>query len=234
MCLNGHCVCKHCQPKVNRCPQCRDGNSYRCYAMERIHGKLKLPCKYEKEGCSVTTVDYANIEEHETVCKHNTTRCCPLAHNPCNWNGKYEDMFAHIHAKHSRLILPEDKFVTTLDSAATKTEVAFIKKYNNIFQVIFSRNAEFFKIVVQFVGFPDEFEAFIYKTEIVKDKKKSWVITESCERLEDLNTAFENYKGVSIPEGKMQQFYDSNAKVTINILNESDGLNSNINEGNIG
>lgn len=219
-CDKGHCICKTCKPKVTNCPQCRSSSFYRCFAMERIHSKLKFPCKYDKDGCQITTFDFANIEEHETLCLYNSTRTCPLAQNPCNWNGKYGEMLKHIQDKHSRLIASEDTFVAPLDSSATKIEIAFIKKYDHVFQIILNRNLDFSEIVVQFVGSPDEAEKYTYKTEIFKNKKKSWIITEGCEKLESFDRAFEDDKGVSISEGKLQQFYDSNSKITISILCE--------------
>lgn len=226
-CAKGHCMCKNCMLNVKSCPQCRSLTFYRCLVLERIYSKLEFPCKYDKEGCQITTFDFADIEEHETLCLYNTTRNCPLAQNPCNWKGKYSEMLNHIQDKHSRLIVGEDTFVAPLVSSATKIEIAFIKKYDNIFQVILNRNLNFSKVVVQFVGSPEETEKYTYTTEFFKDKNKSWIITEGCEKLGSFEKAFVDDKGVSISEGKLKQFYDPNSKITISILSELSESSSN-------
>lgn len=214
--------------QVTTCPQCRHTSFYRCYAMERIYSKLKLPCKYEKEGCQITTTDFANIEEHETLCLYNSTRPCPVAQSPCNWNGKYGEMLKHIQDKHSRLIASENTFVTALDSPTSKIQIALIKKYDSIFQVILYRTLDLTKFVVQFVGSPDEAEKYTSKLKLFKNKRKSWIVTESCEVLESFDKAFDNDKGVSISEGKLKQFYGTNSKITISIQDETS--NSRLND----
>lgn len=219
ICQKGHCMCKHCKSKIRVCPQCRDAVFYRCYVLEKIHSKLKFPCKYAKEGCLITTYDFPNIEEHENLCLYNSTRPCPLAQHPCNWNGKYAEMPQHIEDEHSSLIATEDKLGFVLsNSSAIKTEVVFIEKYDNMFQTIINKEKDISRIVVQYVGCPAEAERYAYKIEIVKNEKKSLVQTESCEKLEYIKTAFDHYKGVIIFEGKLKQFYDANTKLIISIL----------------
>lgn len=228
-CTEGHTICKNCKSDNNVCPYCEYESSYlyRCIAMENIYAKLEFPCKFHTEGCTITTSDFDNIEEHEYRCIQNSARLCPLAINQCNWYGKYEEMSAHVQDEHSRLVTQDETFVITLDSPKSnitldspksKTKVVFIKKYDNMFQLIVHGNENCLKITVQYVGCPAEAHKYIYKTVIFKNKNKAWIMTESCEELQNLDLAFANEKGVSISKEKLKKFFDLNSKIKISIL----------------
>lgn len=235
MCANGHGLCNNCRTKIKTkkspCPlytqsdisaTCTD--CYRCLPMESIHAKIQFPCRYIKEGCSVETT---NIEKHEDHCKYNTTRCCPLAVEPCDWKGKFADMPTHLEEKHTNLIIKDNKntfyFNLKAPSSTIKIKERFIEKYNNIFHVVFIQNTDYVGIIVQFVGCVEDAFRFAYKIEIAnRDKTKVLAVTEACEEFESLTGAFNKEKGFSVSHRKLQHFYNPFPKAALTILNVED------------
>lgn len=231
MCANGHGLCNDCRTKIKAkntpCPlytqssiaaTCTD--CYRCPPMESIHAKILFPCRYSKEGCLVETT---NIEKHEDRCKYNTTRCCPLAVNPCDWKGNFADMPKHLDEKHTDLIIKNNKntfyFNLKPPSSTIKVKERFVEKYNYIFHVVFVQNSDYVGIIVQCVGCDEDAAKFAYKIEIRNDDKtKVLAITEGCEEFENLTVAFNKEKGFSISHRKLQHFYNPFPKAALQIL----------------
>lgn len=68
-------------------------------ALENILRHLKLPCRYQENGCK-DTVDYQNLQAHETKCIYRDCTC-PLSNfTNCDWHGHASALGEHFDDSH--------------------------------------------------------------------------------------------------------------------------------------
>ncbi|KDR07294.1 E3 ubiquitin-protein ligase sina [Zootermopsis nevadensis] len=101
MCGNGHNVCNACKSKLQDCPICkRKFTDVKNRSLENICRKVKLPCKYTKDGCTEAfSID--TISKHQSECPHGQYKCpFVIASLDCSWEGPIADMKDHIRSEH--------------------------------------------------------------------------------------------------------------------------------------
>lgn len=207
MCLNGHCVCNNCKKNIASCPQCKNEAFIRCLPMEKIHSKLRFPCRYQKDGCSVRSKD---IQEHEYKCKYNSTRPCPLEFDPCDWTGSYAAMCNHVLEKHKHL------FIWNAREALRNNDIKSLLSYKNyqcffesrspgMLRLVTTNENGFLNIIVQYVGYYEEANEY-YRFQIAeKGDRKMLTCCEKCYPIESVTTTFAT-KGFLISHKQLQQF----------------------------
>lgn len=175
-------------------------------------------CKYDTEGCKVVS---AHIEEHEQQCKYNTTRCCPLATEPCDWKGNFFQMPAHIIKQHNLFITisPNQDITEYFNSFLQHglfTKEWFLKIDSHLIQVVLKSEIDVAKFIVQFIGWHEDSRAYNYKLDI-NNYRTIWTVTGRCQAVENVTTAFNANKGFSISYISLMKFSHSNTKASITI-----------------
>lgn len=153
--------------------------------MEKVLSNLTFPCKFKDEGCQFV-YNWDKLEEkiaHDRLCTYDTTRSCPLAIDPCTWNGKYDDMPRHIEECHSALIAP-DSLTIDFDSFAdgNDSKVWFIHKLSTYFQVVVQKNGVYVSIIVHFIGFNNATQC-AYIVQFSKDRRSGETVANKCNKL---------------------------------------------------
>ncbi|XP_065171718.1 E3 ubiquitin-protein ligase Siah2-like [Atheta coriaria] len=69
-CIEGHSVCNECYKKLGSCPTCRQKFNTECrpLVLERLHNKIKFPCKYRESGCQEEQYGF-DIQKHQIDCE---------------------------------------------------------------------------------------------------------------------------------------------------------------------
>jgi E3 ubiquitin-protein ligase SIAH1 len=104
LCQNGHNICSSCKSKLDSCPTCRTGfTDVRNLSLENMCRKVKLPCKYTRDGCSeVLPMDIDIITKHQSECRFRIYTCPFLiASIECPWTGIITDIKDHIKSEHN-------------------------------------------------------------------------------------------------------------------------------------
>lgn len=172
--------------------------------MEKVYSNVQFPCRYQKEGCSITTT---NIEVHENKCKYNSTRPCPLEFNSCDWRGSYAGMGAHIVEKHNDLILRnvKDLLTASLESLllCKNNEQYFKFRGMGMLRILTTNEKATLKIVVQYVGYYKDAMHYC-KFKIFGPGTKKMLLAAKCQPLAGAANAFS--KGFVIPHTHLRQF----------------------------
>ncbi|CAH1118456.1 unnamed protein product [Phaedon cochleariae] len=205
LCVTGHSLCEDCFKKVKTCPKCRaaKSNNARNYALEGVHGKLNVPCKFAIYGCDFI-LPGEDIKKHQVFCSYARVHCPFRFYDNCQWNQSKTTLKAHLTKKHSLNFYLKDKqkFLSRSFTA--------IENYHYIYAVIFTYE-EFFRLTwdlnettgmtrwaVYYVGSPENAKNYSYKLEFCKDE----AVSNSCPPL--------TYKSVCIakPEKEDQKFVE--------------------------
>lgn len=184
-----------------------------------IIGK-QIFCEYKTEGCLFRS---SSTEQHEKQCIYNPMRRCPLALSPCNWNGSFLAMPAHIETMHNHLLkeliynnftIP---FELLLHNEPSLTKEWFYKKDNHIFQIVFKKETDVAQIIVQLISCHEDAALYHYILKIAKQNLNVWTIIHKCQPIEGLTAAFGD-KGFSIPYKELQKFSSLDSTITIKII----------------
>ncbi|KAJ8928453.1 hypothetical protein NQ314_018990 [Rhamnusium bicolor] len=108
-CQKGHSICDHCFPKLKVCPKCRSPKSQaRSFALEAIHSKLKIPCRYAIAGCNFVSLG-EHIRNHECFCKLAPKSCPFRNYDDCHWKDITSKLKSHLMKKHSSNFYQKEK-----------------------------------------------------------------------------------------------------------------------------
>lgn len=108
-CQEGHSICDYCFPKLKMCPKCRSPKSQaRSYALEAIHSKLTVPCRYTSIGCSFVSLG-EHIRHHETYCKLAPNYCPFRSYDNCQWMDVSSKLKTHLVKKHTSNFYVKEK-----------------------------------------------------------------------------------------------------------------------------
>lgn len=131
-CQKGHNVCNECFPRVNICPKCRapKSNTSRNYALEAIHGRLLIPCKYQYLGCDYICLG-ETIKNHQKYCKFTKQECPFSSYDNCQWKDSIIKLKTHLLKKHSHNFYQKDK------QKFISQHFRNISNYHYIFAVIY-------------------------------------------------------------------------------------------------
>lgn len=183
MCDNGHCVCKNCEKKVNRCPTCREAfNASRNIGLEKITEHVSYPCKYNENGCNF----YGKINElvnHEKSCTiiANTSKRCTCFVNflkPCSWFGTIEKFGDHLKNTHNSQLL---KIGALIEYKFTEENKMYRFAYydGEIFRSVVAVYGVTFKINVQKVSKIRKRE-YKFTVDFMKNENEVLVLTKKC------------------------------------------------------
>lgn len=140
LCQNGCSLCSECFSKVKKCPKCRGtkNTNARNYALESIHSKLRVPCKYSFTGCEFVSLG-KDITKHQAYCKF-APRSCPFRqYDTCEWKDVASKLKAHLIKKHPNNFYLKEK------QRFLSQNFRSITTYHYIYAIIFAHD-EFFRV----------------------------------------------------------------------------------------
>jgi len=125
-CRKGHIICKECEPKVAKCPTCRDIHTdcRSLIAEKLLEATLKdtpVACKYRGSGCQFEDL-VVNLVEHESSCMFRSVRCPASHRGACNWLGPLNKLIQHVIQQKCAQVVkakpPNSFFVSTIGDFA--------------------------------------------------------------------------------------------------------------------
>lgn len=132
-CQNGCSICQDCFGRVKNCPKCRSAKSLtsRNYALEAIHSKLEVPCRFNFLGCEFKSLG-KDIVKHQKYCKHNPIHCPFKHYDSCTWKDVNSKLKTHLTKKHSSNFYVREK------QRFLSQNFRIIKSYHYIYAVIYA------------------------------------------------------------------------------------------------
>jgi len=205
-CTTGHSMCELCFAKVSNCPTCKSSKaSTRNFALEAIHSKVLVPCKYRDGGCTVLKIG-AEIRVHQEFCEYGE-RPCPLKDSAnCTWVGRPKELLKHAeqnHDQHVPIINNHDAHIKNfVQKSGEGKHYQLINACDKIFKycvnLTFSKNI--IEWCVMFVGPREQASTYSYIIEFVdmNKKKEQHAIVATCQPLVDDNNQIFNSKCTAI------------------------------------
>ncbi|CAG9854821.1 unnamed protein product [Phyllotreta striolata] len=174
MCTRGHSVCNDCLHRVTICPKCRGTMSAcRNFALESIHSKIVVPCKYQAMGCEYECLG-ESMGKHQAFCNYTKTICPFANYDNCKWKDALVNLRLHLLEKHANNFYVRDK------QKFVSQKFANIQAYHYIFAVMYYFE-HFFRITwecsevtgltrwaVYLMGSPEDAKKYAYKLEFTR------------------------------------------------------------------
>lgn len=139
-CKKGHAFCQECFIKLEQCPICRSEKDpvARCWALEKMHATLEIPCRNSAAGCNFTCSGM-NISSHQQECEFRTRPCPFREYDNCPWRNLTSTLAAHLASKHAT------NFYKKRWQMLVANDFKRISDYHFIYAVIYAFN-EYFRI----------------------------------------------------------------------------------------
>lgn len=101
-CQRGHSFCQDCFNKLEICPICRSQKDpvARCWALEKIHANLKVPCRNSSAGCEFACSG-VEILRHQEECEFRCRPCPFKDYDKCPWQSFSSRLESHLMSKHT-------------------------------------------------------------------------------------------------------------------------------------
>lgn len=213
-CTTGHSLCELCFDKASTCPTCRSSKgSTRNFALEGIHAKVQVPCKYKISGCPVLKIG-PDIRAHQEFCEFGE-RPCPLkASTNCAWTGKPKDLLDHAKENHDQHLPIVNNCAGRIKNFLQKTGEGkyfqLVDAYDKIFKygVNLTFKTNIMQWSVQFVGPREEVANYSYLIKFIdKNKEKEqYAIISTCQEVVNDDQAFASTTSSSVYYDKLKQF----------------------------
>ncbi|XP_072392973.1 uncharacterized protein [Diabrotica undecimpunctata] len=189
-CLTGHSICEECKESIKECPICRkDFQNTKNFALAQIIEHLNYPCKYN--GCKFVTKS-KDIRKHQTTCIYSPTNCQLKEHFDYFEETYVGEVYGHIVKNHDYIL-----HINCSEKSGTPKSIV-----RSCFLVIYE--SKIFKLLSLYANnklcFTAQFmepyyESSSYRFDIdILDKEKKSVLrrTNSCSRMTDSKTAFDD------------------------------------------
>jgi E3 ubiquitin-protein ligase SIAH1 len=108
-------VCHKCFRSRNE----ENGKSLPNTTLNAILQELKLPCKFESEGCEVEVI-YGDLKDHEEKCIFRTVECV-MPKSDCEWKGKLVDLLKHFKEEHAKHVITSPYGIFSFENTIAKS-----------------------------------------------------------------------------------------------------------------